>query len=91
MFRNKNSLSFRELCVRKFEEYDFLIFLFDVLSPTPLPEKYYNEKIDLDWDSLFAFATNTFVAPLLYQRIIDSQLSGHVPDDFLNLYELCMI
>ena len=83
MFRNKNRLSFRELCDQNIEENGFLIFLLDVLSTTPLPEKYYNEKIDLDWDTLFASATNTLVAPLLYQRIIDSQLSELVPDDFL--------
>ena len=61
MFRNKNCLSFRELCDRYFKEYDYLIFLFDVLSPAPFPKKYYNDKIDLDWDTLYASATNTLV------------------------------
>lgn len=83
MFRNKNKLSFRELCLQKSEEYGFLVYLLDVLSTVPLPEKYYNGKIDLDWDTLFASATNALVAPLLYQRIIDNQLSELVPDDFL--------
>lgn len=83
MFRSENSLNFRELCDQKPDKYNYLVFLFDVLSPAPLPEKYHKKKIDMDWDPLFAAASNTFVAPLLYQRIVDQQLSEYVPADFL--------
>jgi hypothetical protein len=81
---NRNLLSFRDINIQRGGDSNYLVVLFDILSPVDLPKSRWAKKLlDVDWDRLFIIATDSFTAPLLYQRILERDLTQWVPDDFL--------
>ena len=88
MLEFDKTFSFRELNKQTNGTGDYLVLLFDILSPVDFPDDYWQAKyVDVDWDKLFIFATDSFTAPLLYQRLLQRNLNW-VSDEFLDSLEV---
>jgi len=66
-----------------------LAFLFSALSPVRTAEQFFTD-VDVEscnWIHIFALASNWLVAPLLFARLQQKQLTGCCPEDFLAALE----
>jgi len=67
------------------EQLNNLAFLFSALSPVRTSEQLFNDA-DIeacDWTHVFSLASNGLVAPLLFARLQQKQLTQHCPEDFV--------